>query len=200
MLILLPTIFMCLLLAAFNFSGSEDLTIRSLVHYFFSAATTFTTLYILATVRQKMIVHHPDRLLEKSEPWNTMFKDNVFWGKVVCLQTVGCLFYTVVFLLDVMHKPFNGAAVMAIALSLGVSVVSMRYGYLFTQDGSALDFLDRGTVRLIFYAACIQMLVSVGLSPITGVHFVFMVGSILYIWLVSAISDRVTANVFRGIL
>lgn len=200
MLILLPTIFMCLLLAAFNFSGSEDLTIRSLVHYFFSAATTFTTLYILATVRQKMIVHHSDRLLEKSEPWNMMFKDNMFWGKVVCLQTVGCLFYTVVFLLDIMHLPFNGVAVMAIALSLGSAVVSLRYGWLFISDGSALDFLDRGTVRLIFYAASIQMLVSIGLSPITGVHFVFVIGLILFVWMVSVISNKITADVFRGIL
>ena len=198
MFILVPGVFMCLVLAVYNFLGHEDINLRALVHYYFSAALTFTTLYILATVRQKMIAHHDIKLLDKSESWNFLFKDHVFWGKLIILQSLGCLFYTSIFLIDIMHQPFNAMAVMSIAMSIGVALFTIGYAISFIQNNSILDFLDRGIVRLVFYGSFIVLAASAGLSPLTGLHVVIVTSFMVFIWMVSVISKRMVAEVFRG--
>lgn len=200
MIILIPGVFMCLVLAMYNFLGYEDINFRALVHYYFSAALTFTTLYILATVRQKMLTHHDTKLLDRSEPWNFMFKDHVFWGKVVILQSLGSLFYTAAFLVDIMHQPFNAMAVMSIAMGIGSALFTIGYAISFIQNSGVLDFLDRGIVRLVFYSSFVVLIASAGLSPLTGLHVVIVASFIVFVWMVSVISKRMVAEVFRGII
>lgn len=197
MIIVIPPVLACLLLSGFLIFGKTDIEHRAIVHYFFTALMTFSTIYSLSTLRQRLTAFHTTKQLERSALWVHLFSDNVFWGKTILLQTVGCLIYTVYFFVEVIDEPFNALAVMCFSMTMAALAVSAKYGYDLLYNERALDFLDRRVVRILFYSSFVILMVCAGVVEFKETH-IFML--ILFFGLLAATTITTRAmisEVFR---